>query len=270
MSLVTTEWLEKNINEIKLLECSWHMPSISRDPYEEFLKDHIKGSIYFDLEKYSDLETDLPHMLPSKHRWENIVSGLGIKNNDLIIIYDNSDVLSACRCWYNFIYFGHDPKLVKILNGGFKKWKRENRKTTSELLKVSKSNYRAIETKYLVKNKQEIILNTDKEKFKVIDARSKDRFEGKVAEPRANLKSGSIRNSICLPFKEVINEDNTFKTAEEISSIFLKIIDIKSDKVVFSCGSGITACVLALAYSIVNNKYLPVIYDGSWAEYGKI
>ena len=270
MSLVTTEWLEKNINEIKLLECSWHMPSVSRDPYNEFLKEHIKGSMYFDLEKYSDLETDLPHMLPSRYRWEDIVSGLGIKNNDLIIIYDNSDVLSACRCWYNFIYFGHDPKLVKILNGGLKKWKKEDRETTSELIKVSKSNYRAIENKHLVKNKREIILNTDNNKFKLIDARSKDRFEGKVAEPRANLKSGSIKNSICLPFKEVINEDNTFKTTEEISNKFLEIIDIKSDKVVFSCGSGITACVLALAYFLVNNKYLPVIYDGSWAEYGKI
>ena len=104
----------------------------------------------------------------------------------------------------------------------------------------------------------------------VLDARSKERFEGKVPDPRKNVRSGSIPNSLCLPFKEIINEDGTFKNTDEISKKFMQIIDRKYNNIVFSCGSGVTACVLALAYSLVNNKYSPIIYDGSWAEYGKI
>ena len=270
MPLVSTEWLENNLNKVKIIECSWHMPNIKRDSHEEFLKEHIEGAIYFDLDKNSNLITDLPHMLPEKNVWEEIVSNLGIDNDDLIVIYDNSEVLSACRCWYNFIYFGHKPELVKVLNGGLKKWKMENRKTTSKISHITISNYKSYKKEFLVKSKVQIDINIQKEEFLVLDARSRERFEGKVPEPRKNLRSGSIKNSICLPFKEIVNDDNTFKTLDELASKFKGVIDINSKNVVFSCGSGVTACVLALAYSMVNNKYLPVIYDGSWAEYGKI
>ena len=96
------------------------------------------------------------------------------------------------------------------------------------------------------------------------------RDRGKVPDPRKNVRSGSIPNSICLPFMQVINEDYSFKNAAELKSLFENILEKPTDKPVFSCGSGVTACVLALAYSLVNANYLPVIYDGSWAEYGKI
>ena len=122
----------------------------------------------------------------------------------------------------------------------------------------------------MVKNKNQINSNISLSEFFVIDARSKERFEGKLPDPRKNVRSGSIPKSLCLPFKEIINKDNTFKKKDEISKIFNKIIDVKHKNLVFSCGSGVTACVLALAYSLVNNTYSPTIYDGSWAEYGKI
>ncbi|MFL2886840.1 MAG: rhodanese-like domain-containing protein [Candidatus Pelagibacter sp.] len=270
MSLVTSDWLENNIDKVKLLDCSWHMPNVKRNSYEEYIKEHIPGAIFFDLDKYSDTKTDLPHMLPGLTNWEKIVSDLGIANDDRIIIYDNSDVLSSCRCWYNFIYFGHNPNLVSVLDGGFKKWNQENKVTTNNIKKLEKSSYTAQENKNLVKSKNQINSNINLNEFLVIDARSKERFEGKVPDPRKNVRSGSIPNSICLPFKEIINEDNTFKKTVEISEIFNQIIDFKHNNLVFSCGSGVTACVLALAYSIVNNTYSPTIYDGSWAEYGKI
>ena len=127
MSLVTSDWLENNLDKVKLIDCSWHMPNVKRNGYEEYLKEHIPGTIFFDLDKYSDVNTDLPHMLPNPIKWEEIVSNLGISNNDRIIIYDNSDVLSSCRCWYNFIYFGHNPNLVSVLDGGFNKWKLEKK-----------------------------------------------------------------------------------------------------------------------------------------------
>ena len=105
MSLVTIDWLENNLNKVKIIDCSWHMPNVNRNASQEYIQEHIPGAIFFDLDKYSDLKTDLPHMLPNLNNWEKIISSLGISNNDKVIIYDNSDVLSACRCWYNFIYF---------------------------------------------------------------------------------------------------------------------------------------------------------------------
>ena len=270
MSLVTSDWLENNLGKVKLIDCSWHMPDVKRNACAEYLKEHIPGAIFFDLDKYSDANTDLPHMLPDQIIWEEIVSNLGISNNDRIIIYDNSDVLSSCRCWYNFIYFGHNPNLVSVLDGGLKKWTLENKVVNNSKIKIQKSKYISQENKNLVKNKNQINSNINIKDFFVIDARSKERFEGKIPDPRKNVRSGSIPNSFCLPFKEIINKDNTFKNTEEISKKFMQIIDIKHDNIVFSCGSGVTACVLALAYSLVNNKYSPTIYDGSWAEYGKI
>ena len=196
---------------------------------------------------------------------------MGISNKDRIIIYDNSEVLSSCRCWYNFIYFGHDKHLVSVLDGGLKKWLIENRKTTNEKITLNKSIYKVTENKSLVKNIIEVNENIEKKNFTIIDARSKERFNGSVPDPRKNVRSGSIPNSVCLPFKEIINtSDNTFKDVIEISKKFSEIIDINDDKRVFSCGSGITACVLGLAYSLVNNTYSPTVYDGSWAEYGRI
>jgi len=269
MSLVETDWLEKNINNVKIIDCSWHMPQTKRSGLEEYKNQHIPNSIFFDLDDNSKKKTNLPHMLVNINNWEKILSKMGIKENDEIIIYDNSDVISSCRCWFNFIYFGHDPSLVHVLNGGLKKWIKENRKTTNEITNIQISNYKSFEKKELVKNKELINQNINKQEFKVIDARSKERFEGKVQEPREGLRSGNIKNSFCLPFDHCLNKNKTFKNKDELKIIFetcLKSIDKKD--VVFSCGSGVTACVLALAYSLINDKYQPCIYDGSWAEYG--
>jgi thiosulfate/3-mercaptopyruvate sulfurtransferase len=269
MSLVNTNWLEKNLDRVKIIDCSWHMPQTKRNSFEEYQEQHIENTIFFDLDKNSKKETDLPHMLTDIKSWEKIVSSMGIKNEDQIIIYDNSDVISSCRCWYNFIYFGHDPSLVHVLNGGLKKWINEKKKMITGLTKVKISNYIANEKKELVKNKKQVDENIDKNEFKVIDARSRERFEGKVPEPRKGLGSGSIKNSFCLPFSELINEDHTFITKEKILEKF-KLTKCKLDEnIVFTCGSGVTASVLALAYSLIDIKYMPTIYDGSWSEYGK-
>ena len=271
MSLVSTEWLEKNHSKVKIIDSSWHMPNINRNAHEEYKREHIKNAIFFDIDKFSNKRTDLPHMLPDKNEWEEIISNLGINNQDRIIIYDNSDVISSCRCWYTFIFFGHNPNLISVLDGGFAKWKKENRKTTKKNPNYNKASYKAKKIKKLVKSKKEIIKNIMEKEFKVVDARSKSRFLGLENEPRPGLKSGSIQNSFCLPFNELINSsDKTFIKKNLIKEKFKEIGIEKEIYVVFSCGSGITATVLALAYSLINDKYLPTVYDGSWAEYGKI
>jgi len=269
MSLVDTSWLENNINDVKIIDCSWHMPQTNRDGFEEYKKEHIPEAIFFDLDKNSKLDTDLPHMLTDPRSWEKIMSKMGIENKDRIVVYDNSDVISSCRCWYNLIYYGHDPKLVHVLNGGLKKWKEEKRLTNNKKVFTKTSNYLCTENKELVKNKNQIDENIIKKDFNVIDARSRDRFEGIVAEPRKGLRSGSIKNSVCLPFFELINEDHTFITNDKIREKFDTLKLNHARNMVFSCGSGVTASVLALAYSLINAKYMPTIYDGSWSEYGK-
>jgi thiosulfate/3-mercaptopyruvate sulfurtransferase len=270
MSLIETVELQAKLETVKIIDCSWHMPQTDRNGHDEYKNLHIPNAIFFDLDKNSKKETDLPHMLVDLEEWEGIVSNMGISNDDQIVIYDNSDVISSCRCWYNFIYYGHNPKLIKILNGGLKKWIGENREIDNELPKVNKSNYKAKEFKNLVKDKNQINENIIKKEFSLIDARSIERFNGEVKEPRAGLRSGNIENSTCIPFTYLINSDKTFKSVKEIKEIFNKNLrNLSSNNVVFSCGSGVTACVLALAYSLINDNYLPVIYDGSWSEYGQ-
>ena len=271
MPLVTTAYLQENQNRLKIIDCSWHMPNVNRNPENEYKLEHIPNSIFFDLDKNSRTDIDLPHMLVDSKTWENIISNLGINNNDEIVIYDNSDVISSCRCWYNFIYYGHNINLVNVLDGGLKKWILENKEITSELTKITKTNYKATSRTDLVKDKKQIDDNITQNKFSVIDARSKDRFEGKVSEPRPGLRSGSIPNSQCIPFNQVLNEDKTFKNKSDLEQLFnSNLNDLKNNNVVFSCGSGVTACVLAFAYYLISDTYEPKIYDGSWAEYGKI
>ena len=271
MSLVETDWLKENINKVKIIDCSWHMPQTKRNGLEEYKKHHIQNAIFFDLDNNSKKDTDLPHMLVDADSWEKILSNMGISRNDEVVIYDNSDVISSCRCWFNFIYFGHDPQLVHVLNGGLKKWINEKKDVTKKETNIQPSKYQSYEKKELVKDKKLIKENINENNFQIIDARSKDRFDGKVPEPREGLRSGNIKNSFCIPFNQCLNKDKTFKNPEELRNVFKTCLkNINEQNIVFSCGSGVTACVLALAYSLINDKYLPCIYDGSWAEYGLI
>ena len=271
MSLVETNWLEQNLNKVKIIDCSWHMPQTKRDGYKEYESKHIPNSIFFDLDKNSRKDTDLPHMLVDQKSWEKIISDMGIQNNEKLIIYDNSDVISSCRGWFNFIYYGHNPKLISVLNGGLRKWLKEKKKVTVTTPEINKSDYKGFEREELVKDKKAINQNIENKIFNLIDARSRERFEGKVPEPRKGLRSGRIKDSFCIPFNDCLNDDKTFKNKDKLKKIFETIsINLEQKNIVFSCGSGVTACVLALAYSLINDKYLPCIYDGSWAEYGLI
>ena len=265
--LVSLDWLEKNIDKVKILDASWHLPNSERNAEDEFKTNHIKNSIFFDIDKYSNQDSPLPHMLPSKNYWEKIVANLGIKNSDHIIVYDNSDVFSACRVWYMFIYFGHNPDLISVLNGNFNKWLSEKKPVSKEIIKLTKTKYKASEESSLVITKDQINKNIKNNKFQLVDARGEKRFLGLEPEPRKGMKSGHIEGSKNLPFQLLINKDRSFKKKEELIDIFkVRKISISKD-IAFSCGSGITACILGLANSLITDKK-PKIYDGSWAEYG--
>ena len=155
MTLISTHELDNSLSgNIKIIDASWHFLS-KRNGFKEYQKEHIKNAIFFDLEKHSNQQKNLPHnhFLPEKKNWEKAVSKMGISNNDKIVIYDNSDLVTSCRCWFQFLYFGHRPDLVFILDGGLKKWKLENRKITNKETKIKPSKYFAKENKHMIKIK---------------------------------------------------------------------------------------------------------------------
>ena len=137
MTLVSTNWLEENLSKVKIIDASWHLVK-NRNAIEEYNKEHIENTIFFDLDKNSNKKKNLPHghFLPSESEHEKNISELGISNTDKIIIYCYSDLISSCRVWFQFLYFGHDPKLVSVLNGGMKKWKLEGKKVTNLKTKI--------------------------------------------------------------------------------------------------------------------------------------
>jgi len=270
MTLVSTDWLNKNLNKVKIIDASWHLVK-NRNGIEEYNKEHIENAIFFNLDKNSNQRKDLSHshFLPTIRNHEKSISEIGILNNDRIIIYCYSDLISSCRAWFQFLYFGHNPKLVSVLNGGMKKWKLEGRKVTNLKTKIIPSKYKAKENFKMTKAKSEIDENIKNKKFTVLDARSKNRFLGLEPEPRPGIKSGSIKESKSLPLSELVNKkDNTFLDKKKLKNIF-NLKGINTNKIVMSCGSSVSASSLALAYSIINDDYMPKIYVGSWTEYGK-
>ena len=270
MTLVSTDWLNENLNKVKIIDASWHLVK-NRNAIEEYNKDHIKNAIFFDLDKNSNQRKDLSHghFLPSISDHEKSITEMGILNTDRIIIYCYSDLISSCRAWFQFLYFGHDPKLVSVLNGGMKKWKLENKKVTNVETKIISSKYVATEKKDMVKIISQIEENIKKKEFTVLDARNKNRFLGLEPEPRPGIKSGSIKGSKSLPLNKLIDpQNNTFLNKDKLKEKF-NLIEINNNEVVMSCGSSVTASSLALAYSLINDEYTAKIYIGSWAEYGK-
>ncbi len=270
MTLVSTDWLNDNLNKVKIIDASWHLAK-NRNAIEEYSKEHIENAVFFDLDKNSNQRKDLSHghFLPSISDHEKSISEMGILNTDRIIIYCYSDLISSCRAWFQFLYFGHDPKLVSVLNGGMKKWKLEGRKVTSLKTQTIPSKYKARKNNNMIKVRSQIDENIEKKEFTVLDARSKNRFLGLEPEPRPGIKSGSIKGSKSLPLTELVNtKDNTFLDKKRLKDLF-NFKEINTNKIVMSCGSSVSASSLALAYSIINDDYTAKIYVGSWTEYGK-
>ncbi len=234
--------------------------------------------MFWNIDEHSDKNSPYPHMLPNSDYWTRMLCFFGIENDDHIVVYDFSDVHSSCRLWFSLKYFGH--KKVSVLDGSMKKWLKENRITNNKINKNSekfsyidkinkKNKYKVNENFDWIKKKRQIDDNIKNKLFTLVDARSRERFEGKVEEPRPNLKKGCVPGSKNIPFQNCINsETNTFKGKSELVKIF-KENDVDYSKPnVFMCGSGVTACVLGLAYFLISDKNA-VIYDGSFTEWGK-
>jgi len=265
--LVSTNWLYKNINNknLVILDCSWHMPSERRNGGEEFNKMHIKNAYFFDIDKISDLQTNLPHMLPSKSKFEDKVREFGVNQNSLIVVYDIKGIFSSPRVWWMFKYFGH--KKVFVLNGGLKKWLREKKPITNKKTNFKKGNFKSKVYNELLVNRKGVLETINKINSLTFDARHKDRFNGKVKEPRKGLRSGHIPGSKNIFWGNLINLNGTLISKKKINNLFNKF-HIKEKKIITSCGSGITACILSL--SLLHGLRIETsVYDGSWTEWGQ-
>ena len=268
MTLVSTEWLNNNLNKVKIFDASWHMPNSKRNAKKEYSEKHIPRAMFWDLDEHSNKDSSYPHMMSNSNYWTKMLWKFGIANHHHIIVYDHSYLYSACRLWFALKYFGH--KKVSVLNGGFQKWIREKKPVTQKINKIEQTDsYQTSENKDWIKNKKQIDENIKKNSFILVDARSRERFEGKVVEPRPGLKKGCIPGSKNIPFQNCINaETNTFKSKSELINIFKENNVDYYKSAVFMCGSGVTACVLGLAYFLISDKSA-VIYDGSFAEWGR-
>jgi len=257
---------KKKIN-IRIIDCRWYLED-NKKGLKEFLKSHIKNSIFLDIEKLSG-NSDLPHMLPSSIKFNKFINSNGLNYNNEIIIYDQTGFFCSSRVWFMFCFFGF--KNVKILNGGIKNWKI-HKFPLSKLIKKKRRSFTyisEIKTNLLI-NKCEItqLLKSESKLHKIIDARPRNRFLGEKGEPRKGLRKGNIKFSINIPFSDIIKKNGTIKSNVELRSIISKNMIKEKHTIICYCGSGITACNLIFAFNIIglsNTK----LYDGSWAEWGK-
>ena len=268
-NIVSTDWLEQHLEapDIRIIDSSWYFPQEKRNAEQEFLECHIPGASFFDIDKIKDNDSDLPHMLPPSEMFNSTVRKLGIGDGHKVVIYDGLGMRSAARLWWMFKVFGYSD--VVVLDGGFPKWVKENRSTTADLTEKEIRHLTIYEDKSIVADRDDVLRATKLNHCSIIDARSEGRFMGTAPEPRSGLRSGSIENSINVPYETLLNEDFTFKKKREILDIFSKKGVVFNNYIITTCGSGVTAAVLYLALDEIGCSKIS-LYDGSWAEWGKI
>jgi thiosulfate/3-mercaptopyruvate sulfurtransferase len=266
--LVTTQWLADEIGkpDLAIFDATKYLPNEDKDGRAEFLKAHIPGARYFDIDDVADPDTDLPHMVPSPGRFGKLMGAMGISNASRVVFYDQKGLASAARGWWLMGLFGHDR--AAVLDGGLPKWVREARAIESGSPSApSPASFLPEFRATRLRGVGDVMRNVAAQAELVLDARAAGRFTGATPEPRAGMRSGHIPGSENVPYTELLNADGTFRSIGDLKARFSKAGVDGSLPVITSCGSGVTACILTLGLRLAG---LPegAVYDGSWTEWG--
>lgn len=264
-NLVSTEWLAAHLKDVRVVDASWYMPDEKRNPAAEFEAGHIPGAVFFDIDGIADHATDLPHMLPKPGEFSAAVGGLGIGDGEAVVVYDGSGLFSAPRVWWTLKAMGH--RHVKVLDGGFPKWKRESRAVETGPTNPTAKFFTAILRPEIVRDFQAVMGIVKDKSAGIVDARSPGRFTGAEAEPRAGVRGGHMPGAANVHFRTLIAADGTLKPNDQLRAAFHQAgVDLQGP-IVTTCGSGLTAAILALALDEIGAPDV-ALYDGSWTEWG--
>jgi thiosulfate/3-mercaptopyruvate sulfurtransferase len=266
--LVTPAWLNEHLRapDLRIVDATWFMPNDPRDAKALYAERRIPGAIFFDIDEIADTDSDLPHMLPSPEKFASRMKKLGVGDGTRIVVYDNHGLMSAARVWWTFRVFGHED--VAVLDGGFPAWERAGYEIeTGPPQTRMERHFTARLRSDLVKGLADVQRAVDDHRTPILDARGAPRFRGEAPEPRAGVKSGHMPGALNVPFQDLLAPDGTMKSADELKSVFRAAGLQTQAAPICSCGSGITAAVIALALARVG-RWDAAVYDGSWAEWG--
>jgi len=265
--LVSAEWLGERMMapDVRILDASMYLPTDGRNGRELYDRAHIPGARFFDIDDIADDHSPLPHMLPPVEKFVSRIRKMGIGDGHRVVIYDQQGIYSAARAWWMFRVFGHTD--VAVLDGGLPKWLAEGRPIEDEPVEPRERHFTARRNASMVRDVTQMARAVKLGDEQIVDARAAERYRGEVAEPRAGLRSGHIPGSKSLPFKDLLNADQTMKDTDALRTAFQGAgIDL-AKPVVTTCGSGVTAAVLTLALHRLGHSR-NAVYDGSWVEWG--
>ena len=266
-SLVSTEWLanEMAAGDLRIVDATKHMHDVDRDARAEFAAGHIPRASFMDLADLVDANAAIENTLPSAEKFASRMASLGLGDGSRIVLYDDSDIRSSARAWFMLKLFG--AANVAILDGGLAKWKAEGRALAKGVETLRHRHFTAWAEPKKLRDKAQVLANITSRAEQVVDARGAARFAGTTPEPRAGLAAGHIPGSCNVPFGAVYNPDGTFRSKAEIRAAFENAGVDLSRPIITSCGSGMTASVLAFALHLISKDDV-ALYDGSWAEWG--